>query len=70
MFTVTNLVILVVGLVVGFFASRANGDGTKLDAIADKVDLKWDAKVKPILKDLKTEVEELKKKLEAKEHKL
>lgn len=52
-----------VGAVIGFFVSRANGEGTDLDKLADKVDEKWDEKVKPQLDKLEVLIKKVEEKV-------
>lgn len=57
-----NVLGLAVAFTVGFFVARANGDGTKLDSIADKIDAKWDESVKPLLDKLEAEIKKIESK--------
>jgi UPF0716 family protein affecting phage T7 exclusion len=56
------LLIGVAAFVLGFFMSRANGTGTDLGNLADKVDGKYD-RVEEKIEDLKEKVEKLIEKL-------
>lgn len=59
---ITYILTAIIGATIGIFFYRNNVD--LVDPIADKVDEKWDEKIKPTLESLEDKLEKLTKEIE------